>query len=164
MYGELLLIQIVNDRFTFCLIQKNKQFQSKSFQSKSFGHRLMNYLKRTFALYSGSSLNGHSHKQRALRTATFTKLHFSQLPHKFLICTFSQAASSRYGHLFRVPKMSTYESFHCIQAPHSTQPRKDFAKNYHICPKILIQQSRKTTKHLVIIFKKKRSSFPAILP
>ena len=62
MYGELLLIQIVNDRFTFCLIQKNKQFQSKSFQSKSFGHRLMNYLKRTFALYSGSSLNGHSHK------------------------------------------------------------------------------------------------------
>ena len=77
MYGELLLIQIVNDRFTFCLIQKNKQFQSKSFQSKSFGHRLINYLKRTFALYSGRSLNGHSRKQRALRTATFTNSIFS---------------------------------------------------------------------------------------
>ena len=38
--------------------------------------------------YSGSSANGHSCKQKALLTATFTKCRFSQLPYKLGIFTF----------------------------------------------------------------------------
>ena len=37
---------------------------------------------------SGSSPNGHSHKRKALLTATFRKQGFSQLPYKFCIFTF----------------------------------------------------------------------------
>ena len=63
----------------------------------------------------GSTPNGHSRKRTALITSAFTKPLFSELPYKLCIFTFPQAAaSSSYGHLFRVPRMSTYESFHCI--------------------------------------------------
>ena len=37
---------------------------------------------------SGSSPNGHSHKQKALLMATLRKEGFSQLPYKFCIFTF----------------------------------------------------------------------------
>ena len=40
---------------------------------------------------------------------------FSQwLPNKLCIFTFPKATSSSYGHLFRVPRVSSYENFHCI--------------------------------------------------
>ena len=63
--------------------------------------------------YSGSSLNGHSRKRKALLTAAVTKTRLFQLSHKLCIFTFPQAASSSYRHLFRVPRVSAYESFHC---------------------------------------------------
>ena len=63
----------------------------------------------------GSTPNRHSRKRTALITSAFTKPLFSELPYKLCIFTFPQAAaSSSYGHLFRVPRMSTNQSFHCI--------------------------------------------------
>ena len=51
-------------------------------------------------------------KRTALLTATFKKPRVSQLPYNF---TFPYwAASSRYGHRFRVLRVSGCESFHCI--------------------------------------------------
>ena len=64
--------------------------------------------------YSGSSPYGRCRKRTALLTAAFTKPPFSQLPNKLCIFTFPQAASFSYGHLFRVPRVSAHESFHCI--------------------------------------------------
>ena len=62
----------------------------------------------------GSTPNGHSRERTALITSAFTKPLFSELPHKLCISTFpSAAASFSYRHLFHVPRMSTYESFHC---------------------------------------------------
>ena len=62
--------------------------------------------------YSGSSPNGHSHKQTALLTATFTKPHLSQLPYKLCTFTFLYVASSSNRHLFRNLRVSAQESFH----------------------------------------------------
>ena len=50
--------------------------------------------------------------RKALLTATFTKPRFSRLPYKLCTFTFRYAASSSYGHYFRVPRVSTDESFH----------------------------------------------------
>ena len=54
----------------------------------------------------------HCRKWPALLMTTFTKPRFSQLPYKLCIFTFLKAAGSTYGHLFRVPRVSSYESFH----------------------------------------------------
>ena len=80
-------------------------------------HVMIKTCQKGCSLYAnrGNTPNGHSRKPTALITAAFTKPHFSELSYKLCISTFpSAAASSSYGHLFRVQRMSTYESFHCI--------------------------------------------------
>lgn len=54
----------------------------------------------------------HSHKWTALLMTTFTKSRFSQLPHKLCSFTFPKAAGCSFGHLFCVPRVSSYKSFH----------------------------------------------------
>ena len=73
-------------------------------------------------LYSGSSHNGHS--RRRTGCSTYGHLHktpFFSTPTKLCIFTFPEAASSSFGHLFRVPRVplarvSTVKHFSIISA------------------------------------------------
>lgn len=58
-----------------------------------------------YCTYSGTSSNEHFCKWNALLTAAFTKPRFflTRIPHSL--------ASSSYGHLFRVTRVSAHESF-----------------------------------------------------